>query len=326
MDSDERPAVLLGPDAPIPVDRPFTRTEAADNGVSDRQLAAWCADGLVVHPIRGVYHAAQLPDGLELRLGCLRLVVPADGVVTDRTAAWLHGASMVLAPNDHLVVPPVSLFRTAPGYRLRNGLTRSGERSFATGEVVDLDGLRVTSRLRTTCDLGRLLHRDQAMAAMDAMMGVADFSLDELVGQGERFKRQRGVRQFRALAPLVDARSQSPGESILRLRWLDCTSLPVPTPQLCVPGPFGFYYLDLGVEGLRYAAEYDGVQWHGPEQREHDRCRREWLAESEDWLVDVFVDRHLFGPSQDAEVRLREGVAAARRRIGARAWRGQDRW
>ena len=173
-------AVLLDHSAPVPVDRPFHRTEAAAEGVSDRQLAAWCRAGLLSHPLRGVYHAAQLPAGLDLRLACLRLVVPEDAVVTDRTAGWLHGASMVLAPNDHLVVPRVSMFRPS-GYRLRNALAASGERSFLADEVVELGGVRVTSPLRTTCDLGRLRHREPAFCAMEAMARTGAVDLAELV-------------------------------------------------------------------------------------------------------------------------------------------------
>lgn len=325
-DDRERPA-LLGDDAPIPIERPFTRPEAVSLGVTDRQLAAWCGTGLLVHPIPGVYHAAQIPDGPELRISCLQLAVPEDAVVTDRTAAWLHGASMVLAPNDHLEVPRVSMFRPT-GYRLRNKLATSGERSFAAGEVVELDGLRVTSKLRTTCDLGMMRNRDQAFSAMEAMARIADFGLRQLVdlAVGPRFKGYRRVCQFRDLAPLVDPRSQSPAESILRLRWLDCPELPIPTPQLPVPGPGGHdYFLDLGVEGIRYAAEYDGARWHGREQQQHDRERRAWMARTGEWMIDVFVDHHLFGPRQNADVLLRQGVAEARRRMGASAWRGQDR-
>ena len=228
----------------VPTDRPFTYREARAEGLTDRRLASALRAGHLVSPVKGVFHATHLEDGLELRIACLRLVVPDDAVITDRTAGWLHGAPMILAPNDHLRVPPVSIFRS-PGYRLRNSATASGERTFGVGDVVDIDGLRVTSKLRTTCDLGRLLHRDQAMAAMDSMMHVADFGLDVLVAQERRFRGQRGVCQFRELAPLADPRSQSPGESILKLRWRDCTTLPIPTPQLCVqrsrrsvlPGP-----------------------------------------------------------------------------------------
>src|SRR4051812_35507002 len=171
--------IILGPDSGVPVSRPFTTNEGVA-AVGERQLARWVAEGFLANPVRGVYHAAQLDDGLELRTECLRLVVPDDAVVTDRSAAWLYGAPMVLARNDHLAVPRVTVFRK-PGYRLRNELTSSGERSFLRGEVVDLDGLRATSKVRTACDLGLLLPREQGFTAMDALARVSDFTADDLV-------------------------------------------------------------------------------------------------------------------------------------------------
>ena len=113
-----------------------------------------------VHPIRGVYHVAQLPAGIDLRLACLRLVVPEDAVVTDRTAGWLYGAvdgAGAERPPGRaagLAVPAPPAIGCATAWLL------SGERSFLDDEVVELGGVRVTSALRTTCDLGRLWHRD----------------------------------------------------------------------------------------------------------------------------------------------------------------------
>jgi hypothetical protein len=310
--------IWLDDSAPVPVTVPFTRAQARAWGVDPRKLARWVGSGLLVHPIKGVYYAAQLADCLDLRLACLRLVVPEDAVVTDRTAAWLLGAPMALAPGDHLVVPPVSMF-LPPGSRLRNKLTISGERTFAADEVVELGGVRVTAPLRTAADLGRLLHRDQAFAGMDSMMRLSRFTVGELVDYLERFRGHRGIVQARSLAPWVDWRSQSPGESILRLRWRDCVDLPLPEPQLEVEAPNGSYFLDLGVPGLRYAAEYDGAEWHGPEQREHDRVRREWVADRHDFLIDVFTGKNIHGRWQDADFRLRAGIAQARRRFGGHA-------
>ncbi len=162
--------------APVPIDRPFTAAMAAEAGVSRRQLDCWLANGVLRHPIRGVYYSSSLEDSLELRVAVLKLVVPDACVVTDRTAGWLWGANMILAPNDHLVVPRVSVF-SPPGYRLRNGLTNSGERRLRTDDVVELDGLRLTTPLRTACDLGRLLHRDQAFAALDSLARLGVFTV-----------------------------------------------------------------------------------------------------------------------------------------------------
>ena len=55
----------------------------------------------------------QLEDTLALRVDVLKLVVPPDCVVTDRTAGWLWGALMILAPNDHLQTPRVSVLLPA---------------------------------------------------------------------------------------------------------------------------------------------------------------------------------------------------------------------
>lgn len=305
--------------ASVPLHVPFTRRQALSWGVDDRRLRSWVARGLLLNPIRGVYYAAQLPDGIALRLDCVRLVVPEDAVVTDRTAGWLHGAPMILAPNDHVEVPAVSVFRQ-PGYRLRNAVVASGERTLLPRDVVDVGGVRVTSALRTACDLGRLLHRDQAFAALDALARTGAFELGELGMELPRFKGMRGVRQLRSLSPYVDPRAASPAESIMRLRWLDCTDLPAPEPQVAVPGPRGTYYLDLGVEELRYGLEYDGAAWHGPEQAGHDEARRTWIREREDWVVDVLRREGLFGPHADVAAVVRGGIAQARRRYGARAW------
>ena len=85
----------------------------------------------------------------------------------------------------------------------------------------------------------------------------------------------RGVVQLRALAPLADPRSESPGESTLRLRWLDLTSLPPPTPQVPITvGGVEVYRIDLGVPELRYGCEYDGEAFHAEHERQ-DLLRRE---------------------------------------------------
>ena len=118
--------------------------------------------------------------------------------------------------------------------------------------------------------------------------------------------------------------SQSPGESVLRLRWVQA-GLMAPTPQFEVwrDGTL-IAVLDLANETLRYAAEYDGVEWHSSaEQVEHDRLRRRDVSD-EDWLIDVFSAADLYGPAANAEVRLRIGsnraqAASAVQRASRRA-------
>lgn len=318
---------FLGSDAPVPVDRPFTRAQARGWAVSDRQLATWASAGLLQHPLRGVFHAAQLPDGPELRLECLRLVAPGNAVVTGRTAGWYYRAPMVLAPGDHLRVPPVEM-HLGPGNRLRNGLVRGGERTFLPGEVIEVEGLLLTSKLRTTVDLGMCLPRRQAFAGMCAMCRVADFDRDELeyeLRERGRFAGYRGVRQARELAPHTSSRFGSAAECALALEWKDMGGLPDFVPQHPVRSPNGLFYLDLAVPALKYAAEYDGARWHDDDRATYDAARMAWLVDHEGWIVDVFEADDLYGPRRDAGLRLARGIERARRRFGSLSWTGQTR-
>ena len=168
--------MLMAPPAP------FTPTTARQIGLTPRDLRRLVRAGLLRRPVRGVYVPAHLPDSLALRLAVLSVVVPEDCVVTDRTAAWLWGADMALPPGSHLTVPPVSVF--APrNRRLRNGVVASGQRDLIDRDVAELDGLLVTSMIRTACDVGRLLPRYQAIGVMDALARV---------GGLRRVEHQRG--------------------------------------------------------------------------------------------------------------------------------------
>ena len=292
-------------------DTPFTTATALEAGLDRYRLADLVHRGQLRRPMRGVYVPHHLEDGLELRVACLRLVLPPGYVVTDRTAGWLWGVPMILAPGDHLAPPKVSAYGRRPGVRLRNSLSQSGERRLAARDVCELGGVAVTSPLRTACDLGRLLHRDQAIGALDALMRFDGFELGELLDEVTRFKRYRGVVQLRSLAPLADARAQSPQESLLRLRWHDC-GLPWPECQIEVPAPHGSYFIDVGLPELLFGAEYDGADFHGETTREGDESRRDWLTTVHGWRLVVVRAENVRGPMQDGYAQLTRGFALAR--------------
>jgi hypothetical protein len=264
----------------------------------------------------GVYVAAQARDSQLLRARAIKLLVPDGHVVTDESAGWLAGAAMILQPGAHLEVPPVTVFGTAGAGRLRNGLALSGTRQLLPEDVVEVNGVLVTTPLRTALDLGRLRHRDRAIAALDQLLRLGTFDREDLLRGVERFKGFRGVRQLRVLAPLADPRSESPGESALRLRFLDA-ALPMPVPQLEIHDDDGIFLAraDLAIEELRFMAEYDGEEWHGPDRAIHDAERRARLGDA-GWIVQTFRREHLYGRHGNAVDLLRGGVLEARRRLG----------
>jgi hypothetical protein len=304
-------APFLDATCPLPLDVPFTAPVAKAVGVSRHQLTWLCRQGLLRQPLPGVYIVAQLPDSTMLRAHCLSLVVPDDCVIVDRHAGWLHGAEMILAPNEHLQTLPIRVFRPSGYGRLRNGLAESGERNLRQDDIMEVLGLPVTTPLRTAWDLGRVRSRERAISGLDAMLRLGLFSHDELLAGVERFRRMRWITTLRTLAPLADGRAASPGESVLRLRWLDC-GLPRPVPQfeVWVDGVL-IAILDLANPELWYAAEYDGEEWHSSEeQRDHDRNRRDEV-ERHGFIVDAFKKNNVFGIRNNAEELLLAGAQRA---------------
>lgn len=286
-------------------------------GVGRHALARLAEHGFVRRVLRSVYVAGQVPDGLLLRARALALITPQDAAVTDWSACWLHTG--VLGPGEHLATPPVSIFRSPGGCRLRNDLCSSGERTFSRDDLTVLEGVTVTTPLRTALDLGRLQKRDWALAGIDALLRAGAFTTTALLDNVERFKGHRWVVQLRELAPLGDGRAESPPESVLRLRWLDLPSLLRPEPQVSITLPSGheIYRIDLGVRALRFGLEYDGEEHHSSNaDRAHDLRRRNDLAERFGWLVVPVTKANVFGAGRDVERILHEGVRAARRRLG----------
>ena len=305
---------LLDPSFPLPLDGPFTTGQARDAGIRPRELTRLVESGHLRRPVKGVYAAAQCADTRDFRARALSLVAPPGSVICDWTAAWFWTG--IDHPAAHTSVPAPDVFRLRGHDRIRNGLARSGQRWFLPSDVIPFDGeVMVTTPLRTAWDLGRFSPRIIAIAGMDALARTDGFSLDELVGGVERFRRQRGVVQLRYLAPLVDGGSESPGESALRLRWLEAPGLPVPECQISVTNTVGveLYRLDLGLLQLRFAAEYDGAEWHdAPEQMKHDLARRAALRDQFGWHIEVFRRDDVFGQAETATARLTRAVQEAR--------------
>lgn len=299
--------------AELPPGVPFTTATGREAGLSYEALAHLTRLGILRRPIEGVYVDATMPDSIPLRCDMLRLVLPPDCFVCDRTAAWLHAGDRALGPGEHLAVPAVSCFRPSDAGRLRNALTTSGEREIRRRDLMELCGLTVTTPLRTSLDLGRLQPtRDLRLHGMDTMLGLGAFSHEELLAEVPRFNRRRGVVLLRVLAPLADPGSESFGESALRLRWYDA-GLRRPRTQIpvVVQGRIR-YRIDMGDEELGVGAEYDGAEWHTtPEQQERDTVRRAYLMDVEGWLIEAFRHENVFGMHQDADLRLKRIAESA---------------
>lgn len=289
---------LRPPDSDIrlPLREPFTTFEAQRFGVSRTELATFVRSGVLRRVFRGVYVDSTVPDDQTSRTRALAKVLSPDAVVTDESAGWVHLANLD-PPGAMLVAPPVTAFNVKRGGRVRSLGTMGGERFLTEDDIWEVNGIRVTSPIRTALDLGRLRTRDQAMVCMDALARTGSFTQEELLRQLPRFRGMRGVVQLRELALLLDPRAASPPESIIRLRCLDF-GLPPLEPQVKIvnrlTGEMAF--LDLANEQLKFAVEFDGREWHeGLEAQVHDRKRRKWATDQDGWGFAVLAGPDVYG-------------------------------
>lgn len=156
--------------------------------------------------------------------------------------------------------------------------TRPGTRVFRS-EVPDdertvVDGVLVTTPLRTAFDLARLRTHHGAVVALDRMLGAGLVDGAELAELLDDRRRWRGSgRALRALAQ-SDGGAESPRKSLLRMLWREAgLPFPVCNPEVFdASGRFVARVDLLDVEsGL--VGEYDGA-WHASgERRRRDRGR-----------------------------------------------------
>jgi hypothetical protein len=215
-------------------------------------------------------------------------------VVTDRTAAWLHGIDAHVHA-EHDVMPVIETC----ALRGREPTTISGvdgrTRDLLPADVMVIHGVLVTTPMRTALDLGCCLRRREAYAVLNAFARRFGLTATDYERALVRYRRRRGVVQLRELVSLVDPRIESERESWVLLAINDA-GLPLPEPQYwieidCVPT----YRLDFAYARLRVCVEYDGFDAHErtKEQKEADRSRRKWLREN-GWTV-IVVRRGDFG-------------------------------
>lgn len=290
--------------------QPFTFSQANATGITRDLFRLLLAEGRVRHVLREVYVRNDLPDTIEMKASAIALVAPAHAVICDRTAAWLWGVD-AFRHWELDMLPPLDTYVLRGNSRIRRPETCGGERDLRCDDVVVIGGMRVTTPLRTSLDLGCRLSRYEALAVMDSFARLHDVGPAELRALLPRYRRRRGVVQARELVRLVDPRSESAAESFVRLVIHD-HGLPAPEPQYWVTvGGVAAYRLDLAYPRLRIGVEYDGEDFHSSEEdRGRDRRRRTWLRDN-GWLVIVVRKDDLRGASREAWLHeLRTALAA----------------
>lgn len=290
--------------APLFDGRPVTARAATLAGVPRRRFLQLVADGSLRSPVYGVYVDAAVPDSIDLRAAAVGLVIPADAVLAGVTAAWVLGVPPLL-PGAHETPPPIDVLRPPGTAPVRRRGFRGRVARLPHSDIVEIGGVRLTNALRTTLDLARFLDRPDGLAYVDAMLRAELVGAEELAAGVDALTGRSWVEQARELVGLGDARAESPGESWMRLRWVDAG---LPALDLQIPVRHGGVVaarLDAGLPDRRFGLEYDGLDWHGPERQRHDEERREWLR-GQGWDVLVVGREHVLGRGFDFEAAVAE--------------------
>lgn len=204
--------------------------------------------------------------GLRTRLRAVQFAVP-EFVVSHRAAAWLWRIELLRVEAE---------FTDPEGVRKRKG-TRVHRSALPAGDVVERDGLRITSVDRTLADLLLSGPRDEALVAVDSALarrsvGVGDHERERRIRRAPLTRldtvatalgqRRRGAVRARGWLALADPACGSPAETVARLRMYDAGLRPeTQTEVLTFTGRVlrpDFLFRAQGV-----AVEIEGYAYHG---------------------------------------------------------------
>ncbi|MGJ0119834.1 hypothetical protein ACQ7HM_11575 [Williamsia sp. MIQD14] len=206
-------------------------------------------------------------------------------------AAWLRaGPGAVVGGVSAATMYGVSFYRDAGRlelFRCPTGQGRELDRikvvrtDLDPRDVLTLDGMPVTSPIRTAYDLGRRTPTWSALGYLDALVAATDLDRGQLWRFIVDHPRTRGIRQIRGLVPWIDPQAESFGESWMRHLVL-AADLPRPETQVVIRGAFGrkIARFDHAYRAEKIAFEFDGFDYHySEEQRESDAARDRATAE-----------------------------------------------
>jgi hypothetical protein len=135
----------------------------------------------------GLYAWAGLAPNPALELAAVLRRMPAEAVLSGRSPAWLHGLDVVRCDPIEVTIPP------GCGVSGRTGVVvRRAE--LEDDDVVERQGMRLTSGLRTVAELGSRLDLVDAVAIVDMALQKRLLALPELREYAALHGRRAGHR------------------------------------------------------------------------------------------------------------------------------------
>jgi very-short-patch-repair endonuclease len=198
-----------------------------------------------------------------MQLRALQLQHPAL-VASHRSAAALHRIELTTYAVE-VTDPALSLSRLLDYTVYRLPLPEA--------DIVTIDGIRVTTALRTLTDLQRALPLDEAVMATDCALHRRLVDRQQLIAALQATASRRNTATALRCLALADPRCESPAETRARLRMHDAGLHPESQARVTTAqGRTRRLDFLFRAEGL--AVEIEGHKWHGTRaQHQNDVIR-----------------------------------------------------
>ncbi len=220
--------------------------------------------------VQGVYADPSLPLDHQLRCRAVALLLPQGAAIGGHSAAAWHGAAFAGTHDPVTVLRPANVLWKGP----RGVKVHRTELSLLDVEL--LDGVPVSSALRTAWDVAALEPLGTAVAALDAMVRAGTVEGTSLTAMVDTGAGRWGVTRVRRAFSLVDGRAESAPESRVRVALALGGLEPVPQFEVRVGGLF-VARVDLAWPEARLAVEYEGAYHFDGAQIVRDDARFERL-------------------------------------------------
>jgi predicted transcriptional regulator of viral defense system/very-short-patch-repair endonuclease len=232
-------------------------------GYTNAELAQLTKSGELDRIRRGAYGLSVdgSLDAVERQRRLVRATVPylaSDAIVSHASAAALHGLDLYATRLDRVQVtrPERSGGKARP-------LTNVHAAPLGDSEVVEIDGIALTTVARTVADLARALPFPSAVVTGDSALRNG-LHLEELRTCLQGMRRWPGVVRARRVAMFIDGRSESAGESRSRASFVESAIAP-PELQFEIHNDRGNLVgrVDFAWVDMRTVGEFDGKIKYG---------------------------------------------------------------
>jgi len=270
-------------------------------GLDDPWIRRRIVMGWLIPVLHGVYAVGHRPRLLRGWHNAALLAAGERSGLSNRSAG-VHW-NMTKAPGRPHVIAP----RSADGIK---GIVVHRPRALAEGDIVEDQGLRVTSPARTLLDLaGEGASKRALERALDqAEIHLLHLPIDELL---TRCRRRRGAPLLRAVlqwhlagSTITESEAEEAFLAIVRR-----AGLPDPLPQRYVEGR----RRDFVWPRERIVVEVDGWRYHGTAQATERDAVRDNEASLAGWLALRFTRRRVVHRARDVQRDLERAFLIASR-------------